>query len=136
MTRSITPTISAAIALLSLPLTFGVYSPAEAQGRFTFGSVEYEPYDARLSEARTFIADEMPVGTPIQVAVARLNSADASCANQGSSNGQIQCQFSSVERPTEGTLGEVTWQVKLSPDDQGRVAAATVERTRTGFGDD
>jgi len=137
MKNSLKLTTVFAAALLSAPLAMGSFSVADAApGNFSFGSVEYLPYSARLPAAQAFVAEQLPVGTSTLDAIKRLKNVDAYCPGQPAANGQIQCHFSMMVRPTMGTLGEVTWAVDLSQDGQGRLTAASVNRTRTGFGDD
>lgn len=137
MKNSLKLTTVFAAALLSAPLALGSFSTANAApGHFSFGSVEYLPYATRMDAAQTFVAQHLPVGLATQDAIQRLKNADASCPNEPAANGQIQCHFSMTVRPTMGTLGEVTWAVNLSQDDHGRLTAVSVNRTRTGFGDD
>jgi len=126
-----------AAALLSAPLALGGFSAANAApGNFSFGAVEYLPYDARLPAAQTFITQQLPIGISTREAIKRLKKVDAHCPNQPAANGQITCRFSMMVRPNYGTLGEVTWAVDISQNDQGRLTAVSVDRTRTGFGDD
>ncbi len=88
-----------------------------------------------MSAAKAFLAEQTRMGMPIHDAIERLRSADAYCPNQPST-GQITCRFGMLVRPSGGTLGEVTWTVSLSQDDQGCLKAISVNRTRSGFGDD
>ena len=137
MKNSLKLTTVFAAALLNAPLMLGGASAADAApGHFSFGAVEYLPYEARLPAAQAFVAQHLPVGISALDAIKQLRRVDAYCPDQPAASGQIKCHFSMMVRPTMGTLGEVTWAVNLSQDDQGRLAAVTVNRTRTGFGDD
>jgi hypothetical protein len=137
MKSSLKLTTAFVAALLSAPLALGAVSAAQAAPEhFTFGSVEYLPYATRIPAAKAFVAEQLPMGTSAQAAIERLRTADAYCPDQPAANGQIKCHFSMMVRPTMGTMGEVTWAVNLSQDGQGRLAAVTVDRTRTGLGDD
>ena len=136
MKNALRLTTAIAATLLSAPLTLGGFSVAEASSaHFSFRNLEYLPYDTRMGSAKAFIAEQTWIGMPIHEAIERLKSADAYCPTPPST-GQITCRFGMMVRPSGGTLGEVTWTVNLSQDDHGCLKGISVNRTRSGFGDD
>jgi hypothetical protein len=119
----------AAAAALGLSLALGVASSAEAaQGRFTFRGVEFSESGEPIAAAQAFVAQQLPTGLPIPVAIRRLREADAFCGGHQPANAQLTCRFSMLVHRTGDVLREVNWTVRLTPDSQGLLANATVER--------
>lgn len=122
----------AVTAAFVLGAALGAGPSFAAEPPFTFNAVEYMPRDSRTPAAEAFFAQAARPGAPVQVALANIRKAGAFCpASQG--EGTITCTRQSFERPPGEHLDEVEWRVNITPDSQGRVAAASVVREKTGF---
>jgi hypothetical protein len=107
---------------------------AAAQQPFSFTAVEFMPRDQRLAAAQAFVAATAAPGTPIRVAEAALSRAGVYCHGGRVVNGVVSCTLTSVVgHSDEKSENEVTWRVQITPDANGAVAAATVNRTTLGF---
>jgi hypothetical protein len=72
-------------------------------------------------------------GTPIRVTEDRLNRAGFDCHGGRVVDGVVSCSLTSVVADSgDDTQREVAWQVQITADPNGAVAAATVRRTTIG----
>jgi hypothetical protein len=121
--------LSAALTILS---TSGVATLAHANApKFTFNAVEYMSSDQREAAAQAFIGQNITAGEPIAVALKTVEQAGAYCHGV-SADGAISCTHSSFERHPGQGFADVTWKVRIIPAADGSVAAATVNRSKTG----
>jgi hypothetical protein len=115
-------------------LTFGWPGHA-AQHRFTF------PWAAHVDErsgnyaVQQFVEKELPAGLPMAEAVAKARAARSSChgeARQG--GGVVTCRYTITDASDMAPLGQEIWTLTLTPGLDGKLAAATIDRTRAGLG--
>ena len=119
-----------AAALGALALSAGAAS-ASAE-RFTFSGVEYAPRDQREPMAQAYIARSMAPGASMLDAIVAAQRATARCGRPAA-DGVVVCKESSMEKKPGEDLSDITWTVRLVPTADGRVADASVTRSKAGF---
>lgn len=101
---------------------------------FSFWDAEFMPPDRAMAEAQAYVAQALPSGLPIDVALRRLRKASMSCRAPGAPGAPIICDCSEVVHLQGGILGEDHWTVVLTADASGRLASASLDHHIIGAG--
>jgi len=107
---------------------------AEPSDRFTFPDAEFHPNQREgLEAAQSFVASALPQGIPMSEAIAKVEQARAACDSPTDSSAVVQCEYSILARPAEGSLGENVWTVRLVRGPGDTLQSASVERSHMGM---
>ena len=121
----------AAMGLLCLCLCAMTGSTLAAT-RFAFHNAEFMPEAQGLEAAQDFVKAQLPQGLAMNLAVARLRQADATCRRQARQS-VIVCTYSAAAHPAMGDTGEDVWTVRLIPAANGALQSASVARAHVGL---
>ena len=128
MTATTKTVFAAALGMFALAA-----GAASASGeRFTFSGVEYAPRAQRVPKAQAYVRRTMAPGVSMQVAIDAAQRAGARC-DRPAADGVVVCKESSMEKKPGEDLSDITWTVRLVPTADGRVADASVTRSKAGF---
>jgi hypothetical protein len=126
----------------ALALLVGALAPVAAHGltlvwpghaaahRFTF------PWAAHVDErsgnyaVQQFVEKELPAGLPMAEAVAKARAAQSSCHDRP---GAVICRYTITDASDMAPLGQEIWTLTLTPGPDGKLATATIDRTRAGL---
>ena len=97
---------------------------------FNFNNVEYMPIEQREPAARAFLAQAVPLGTPLPMAKTTLEHAGAFCP--AAMNGALHCSYSSMQRHPGEDEQDVIWKIEVQGGGVGRAQTASVTRTIRG----
>lgn len=128
MTKPPSLRVKALVSAFAFSIVFGGSADAMATQRpFSFRDASYMRNGAGLIAAKTFVAKQLHGGLPMSTALARVRHAGAFCGAPSKDSGQIRCDFTILNHPDGGSLGEDTWTVRLVPSEKGGLKTATFE---------